>query len=59
MSRNGILLTDYQYLEAYDMFKRMRGHGVKYDCAIAELAKESKVAKRTLQRAFKRLSQEC
>ena len=59
MSRNGIYLKDYEYLEAYEIFKLMRSHGVKYDNAITEISKELRVAKRTLQRAFKRLSKDC
>lgn len=59
MSRNGIYLKDYEYLDAYERFKRMRGHGVKYDCAIMDISEELCIAKRTLQRAFKRLSREC
>lgn len=59
MSSHGIFLNDYVYLEAYERFKRMRSIGVKYDVAISELSKEINVARRTLQRAFKRLSQDC
>lgn len=59
MSRNGILLNDYLYVEAYEQFRHMRSLGVKYDNALNELAGEMKIAKRTLQRAFKRLSKEC
>lgn len=59
MSRHGIFLKDYEYLEAYEQFKRMRSLGVKYDVALLELARERHVGKRTLQRAFKRLSREC
>lgn len=59
MSENGIFLNDYIYLDAYERFKRMRSLGVKYDTAINELAQEYKIARRTLQRAFKRLSQDC
>ena len=59
MSRNGIFLKDYEYLDAYERFKVMRSHGVKYDSAIMEIARELCIAKRTLQRAFKRLSKEC
>ena len=59
MSENGIFLNDYIYLDAYERFKHMRSLGVKYDTAINELSKEINVARRTLQRAFKRLSQDC
>lgn len=59
MSLHGIFLNDYIYLEAYERFKLMRSIGVKYNVAISELSKELKVARRTLQRAFKRLSQDC
>ena len=59
MSRNGIYLKDYEYLEAYERFKLMRSHGVKYDSALMDISSELRVAKRTLQRAFKRLSREC
>lgn len=59
MSRNGIFLKDFEYLEAYEHFKHMRSLGVKYDRAIMEIANELHIAKRTLQRAFKRLSKEC
>ena len=59
MSENGIFLNDYIYLDVYERFKRMRSFGVKYDTAINELAQEYKIARRTLQRAFKRLSKEC
>jgi hypothetical protein len=59
MSRNGIFLNDYEYLEVYERFRNMRSNGVKYDSAIIEVANELHIAKRTLQRAFKRLSKEC
>lgn len=59
MSRNGIFRDDYLYVEAYEQYRRMRSIGVKYDNALDELARERKIAKRTLQRAFKRLSREC
>jgi hypothetical protein len=59
MSRNGILLGDYEYLEAYEHFRHMRAMGVKYDCAVDAAAEESGVARRTLQRAFRRLASEC
>lgn len=56
MSKNGILLEDYKYVEAYEHFLQMRMCGVKYRAAIAILAKERNVGERTLQRAFNRLS---
>lgn len=59
MSRNGILLEDYKYVEAYDQFCRMRLFGMKYRAAIRILAEERCVGERTLQRAFKRLEKEC
>lgn len=59
MSRCGVYLNDYEYVEAYEQYRRMRMLGVKYDVALMELARERKVGKRTLQRAFKRLSREC
>jgi hypothetical protein len=59
MSRNGIFRDDYLYVETYEQYRRMRSLGVKYDNALDELARERKIAKRTLQRAFKRLSREC
>ena len=59
MSRNGVFRDDYQYVEAYEHFRRMRSLGVKYDVALMELSAEVGVGKRTLQRAFKRLSMEC
>lgn len=59
MSQNGIFLNDYLYVEAYEQFRNMRSVGVKYDHAIDELSRERNIAKRTLQRAFKRLSMDC
>ncbi len=59
MSQNGIFLNDYLYVDAYEKFCHMRSIGIKYDCAIMEISDEMKIAKRTLQRAFKRLSAEC
>ena len=59
MSRNGVFRDDYVYVEAYERFRRMRSLGVKYDNAINELSKEYRIAKRTLQRALKRLSKDC
>lgn len=59
MSRHGIFLNDYLYVDAYEQFRHMRSLGVKYDHALDELAREHNIAKRTLQRAFKRLSLEC
>jgi len=56
MSKNGILLEDYKYVEAYEHFLQMRMYGVKYRVAISILAKEWNVGERTLQRAFNRLS---
>lgn len=59
MSENGILLKDYAYVDAYKQFWHMRSIGIKYDNALTELSKERHIAKRTLQRVFKRLSKEC
>ena len=59
MSRHGIYLDDYRYIEAYEQFVRMRLFGVKYRSAITMLAEEYKVGERTLQRAFRRLEREC
>lgn len=59
MSRNGIFVDDWKYVEAYEQFLRMRELGVKYDTAIREVSNSLHVTKRTLQRAFKRLSKEC
>lgn len=59
MSQNGIFLNDYVYVEAYEQFKHMRSIGIKYEHALLELSHERKIAKRTLQRAFKRLSRDC
>lgn len=59
MSRNGIFVDDWKYVEAYEHFQRMRELGVKYNVAIKEAANSIHVTKRTLQRAFKRLSKEC
>lgn len=59
MSRNGIFVDDWNYVEAYEQFLRMRELGVKYDTAIREVSNSLHVTKRTLQRAFKRLSKEC
>ena len=59
MSRNGIYIDDWKYVEAYEHFQRMRELGVKYDTAIREAANGIHVTRRTLQRAFKRLSKEC
>lgn len=59
MSRNGIFVDDWKYIDAYEDFRRMRELGVKYNVAIKEVANDLHVTKRTLQRAFKRLSKEC
>ncbi len=59
MSRNGIFVDDWKYIDAYEDFRRMRELGVKYDVAIKDVANSLHVTKRTLQRAFKRLSKEC
>ncbi len=59
MSQNGIFVDDWKYVEAYEHFQRMRELGVKYNVAIKEAANGIHVTKRTLQRAFKRLSKEC
>lgn len=59
MSRNGILVDDWKYVDAYEHFKRMRELGVKYDVAIRNVASSLHVPKRTLQRAFRRLSRDC
>lgn len=59
MSRNGIFVDDWKYVEAYEHFQRMRELGVKYDIAITEVSSSLRVTRRTLQRAFKRLSREC
>ena len=59
MSKNGICLEDYKYVDAYEQFLTMRSFGMKYRSAITMLAEERHVGERTLQRAFKRLSQEC
>lgn len=58
MSNNGILLNDYEYVEAYEQFTHMRSLGVKYDTALTELSSDLNIAKRTLQRAFNRLSRD-
>ena len=59
MSQNGIYINDYTYVEVYEQFRRMRSMGVKYEHALIQLSMERNIAKRTLQRAFKRLSKDC
>lgn len=59
MSQHGIFVDDWKYVEAYENFLRMRELGVKYDIAITEVSSSLRVTRRTLQRAFKRLSREC
>ena len=59
MSRHGILRDDYRYVDAYEQYRRMRSLGVKYETALAILAKERHISRRTLQRAFKRLTKDC
>ena len=59
MSRNGIFVNDYVYVEVYERFRHMRSMGIKYEQALFELSQERHIAKRTLQRAFKRLSKDC
>lgn len=59
MSRNGIFIDDWKYIEAYDQFRHMRSLGIKYDKAISDIASDRNISKRTLQRAIKRLSKEC
>ena len=59
LSRHGVFMDDWKYVEAYEQFRRMREIGVKYDEAIRIVAEETSFKARTLERAFKRLRKEC
>ena len=58
MSRNNIMRDDFKYLKAYEEFQNMRYNKVKYREAIRMLAEENSISRRTLERIFRRLSQE-
>ena len=47
MSKNGICLEDYKYVDAYEQFLTMRSFGMKYRSAITMLAEERHVGERT------------
>ena len=59
MSQNGVFRDDWKYVDSYERFKHMRKLGVKHSEAIRMLSKEKNIGSRTLERAFKRLAQEC
>ena len=59
LSRNGVYLDDWKYVEAYEQYRHMRQLGVKQREAVQMLSEETKVSRRTLERAFKRLKAEC
>lgn len=56
MSKNGVRVKDYQFVETYENFLNMRSNKVKYRTAIKVLSEEKKVSERTLERIFKRLA---
>lgn len=59
LSRRGLFLDDWKYVEAYEQYRHMRSLGVKQREAVRILAEETKVSHRTLERAFRRLAGEC
>lgn len=59
LSRNGVYMDDWKYVDAYDRYVRMRGLGLKQREAVRMLSDELQVSRRTLERAFKRLAGDC
>ena len=59
LSTNDVYVDEWQYVEMYERFKRMRELGIKHTEAIRILADEKRIGCRTLERDFKRLEKDC
>jgi len=50
LSRHGVYLDDWRYVEAFEQYKHMRKLGVKQREAVRMLSEEIRVSRRTLER---------
>lgn len=59
MSENDVNRDYYRFVPMYYEFKNMRQNGMKYREAIRMLANDYKTSTASIERAIKKLSQEC
>ena len=58
MSKCDIKQSDYQYIELFDEYKRLRDNKEKYWYIIASLAERYQISESSVKRLIKRLSRE-
>jgi len=59
MSENDVNRDYYRFVPMYHEFNNMRDAGIKYREAVRMLAEDYKTSKTSIERAIKKLSQEC
>ena len=59
MSKHDVKRDDYRFVKMYHEYLNMRQRGIKYRVVIQMLAEEYHTSKASIERAIRRLSQEC
>lgn len=59
MSENDVKRDYYRYVPMYYEYQNMRRNGMKYREAVKMLAKDYRTSRATVERAVKKLGQEC
>lgn len=59
MSENDVKRDDYKFVKMYHEYLSMRKKGVKYRAVIQMLAEEYHVSRASIERAIRRLNQDC
>lgn len=58
MSKFGIRVSDYQFVELYDEYQKMKREGEKYWYTITHLSEKYKVSESSVKRLIRKLSRE-
>ena len=59
MSENDVKRDDYRFVKMYHEYSNMREKGIKYRVVIQMLSDEYNISKASIERAIRRLNQEC
>lgn len=59
MSESDVKRDDWQYVELFENYARMRAYRIKYREIIRLLAIENNISKSSVERIIRRLSKEC
>ena len=59
MSKNEVMLDDWQYVDLYEQYIVMRSYNIKYREIIRHLSEEYNISKSTVERVVRRLSKDC